>query len=325
MSEPHKPSDEILEQAADWLMAMDSCDWNPELEKALHQWRSQGPEHEKVWQLASRLKSMLGAVPPELGASALGRERLDRRTVLKSLAALAVVPATGWLGYSRLPSRLWHADIRTTKGEQRTVSLPDGGELVLNTDTAVDICYSENARIVKLHCGEIQVTTVSDQSMPQLPLLVETKQGRIRALGTQFIVRAGAPGYYEEKSHTIVTVIRHAVAVRPTNALQETIVNADLQVEFSDHRVQPPKPAPDHAHAWLRGQVIADNQRLGAFLTEVSRYRPGVIRVDRAVKDLRISGVFQLKNTDQVLEILANTLPIRISRVTDYWVTVAPV
>jgi len=74
----------------------------------------------------------------------------------------------------------------------------------------------------------------------------------------------------------------------------------------------------------VKGQLIADNQRLSEFLAEVARYRSGIIRVDPAVADLRISGVFQLKNTDQILSSLAGTLPVRISRMTGYWVTVTP-
>ncbi|MCL7942449.1 FecR domain-containing protein [Marinobacter sp. ATCH36] len=318
-------AERVLEEAADWLVKSDENALDEDSERELTAWRRQSPDNERAWQAACRLRSMLGAVPSEMGASTLGRRRMDRRTLLKSLAALAVLPATGWLGYAKLPWEIWQADMRTAKGEQRIVTLPDSGELVVNTDTAVDVAYSENARALKLHRGEIRVTTAPDPAASPRPFTVTTEQGRIRAMGTQFIVRTNAPGYPGTRPHTEVTVTRHAVAIAPNEEREETVVRADFRAAFSEQRVHPPESASNQSQAWVKGQLIADNQRLDQFLMELARYRPGVLRVDPAVANLRISGVFQLNNTDQVLEILANTLPVRVSRVTGYWVTVVPV
>lgn len=76
--------------------------------------------------------------------------------------------------------------------------------------------------------------------------------------------------------------------------------------------------------AWIKGQLVADNVRLVDFIEELSRYRPGILRCDRAVAELRISGVFRVADTDEVLGILRRTLPIRLAQVTGYWVTVGP-
>jgi len=318
-----QPSDRALEEAAEWLVRADSGDdLGGCFEEELVLWRQQKPENERAWQAACKLRAMLGDVPERLGSSTLGRQRMDRRSLLKSLAVLTAVPVAGWFGYAGLPWESWQADIRTAKGEQRTIPLPDGSELLLNTDTAVDISYSENARTLKLHHGEICVTTAPAPSSHERPFVVETEQGRVRALGTQFIVRTFTPGYRQGNGQTSVTVIRQAVAIRPKNKSQETTINADRQAMFSAQKVFASELALSNAKAWVSGQLIADDQRLDKFLRDLERYRPGVLRVDPAVADLRISGVFQLANTDQVLEILARTLPVRIQKLTDYWVTV---
>jgi len=46
--------------------------------------------------------------------------------------------------------------------------------------------------------------------------------------------------------------------------------------------------------------LYADDMELGAFIAELARYRPGVLRCAPEVAGLRISGAFQLADTDYV-------------------------
>ncbi|MNT95312.1 fec operon regulator FecR [compost metagenome] len=62
--------------------------------------------------------------------------------------------------------------------------------------------------------------------------------------------------------------------------------------------------------------------RLDAFLRELSRHRPGHLGCDPAIADLRLDGVFPLADTDRVLAMVAQTLPVDVRRTTDWWVTV---
>ena len=64
--------------------------------------------------------------------------------------------------------------------------------------------------------------------------------------------------------------------------------------------------------------------RLADFVQELSRYRPGWLRCDPAVADLRVSGVFQIDDTDRALAAVAHALPVRVERRTRYWVTLIP-
>jgi transmembrane sensor len=68
--------------------------------------------------------------------------------------------------------------------------------------------------------------------------------------------------------------------------------------------------------------LYAEEMRLADMLAEVARYRSGVLRCDPAVAQLRVSGVFQLDDTDRILAVLAQTLPVRVDARTRYWVTV---
>ncbi|EFD2596481.1 TPA: iron dicitrate transport regulator FecR, partial [Klebsiella pneumoniae] len=43
-----------------------------------------------------------------------------------------------------------------------------------------------------------------------------------------------------------------------------------------------------------------------------------------AVAGLRLSGTFPLKNTDAILNVIAQTLPVKIQSITRYWINISP-
>ncbi|MNC43001.1 fec operon regulator FecR [compost metagenome] len=64
--------------------------------------------------------------------------------------------------------------------------------------------------------------------------------------------------------------------------------------------------------------------RLGDFITELNRYRPGVLRCASAIAGLRLSGAFRIDETDTVLENLSASLPVKVRYLTRYWVSIEP-
>jgi transmembrane sensor len=68
--------------------------------------------------------------------------------------------------------------------------------------------------------------------------------------------------------------------------------------------------------------LIAENMPVGEFVAELARYRPGLLRCDPAVADLRVTGVFSLRGTDRALTNLTLALPLAAVYRTRYWVTV---
>lgn len=314
------PDHRIVAEAADWLVRLEEGALGQVEQQRLATWRGQSPEHERAWQAAMELKGLIDSVPDRLGASVLGRQRPDRRTLLKSLAVL-MVAAPAWMAYRRLPWQAWSADYRTAAGEQQPLTLPDGSRLLLNTATAVDVAFDATTRHLLLHQGEILVETAPDPAAIRRPFIVQTSQGRIRALGTRFTVRQACGG---PDTRIRVVVLDQAVAIRPAQVDGATCLEAGQQADFSRTRAPVPAPAPRGEPAWTRGRIVADRMRLGDFVAELARYRPGILRCDPAVADLYISGVFQIRDTDQVLNLVAETLPVQVSRVTGYWVTLAP-
>lgn len=325
--DPAAPLDpQVVREAASWLVrlhsgAADAADAADR--QAFARWRAARPEHELAWQRAERLSQKFGAIAPELGVPVLTRQaRGNRRAVVKTLATLGVALPAGWFGYQAMHGEA-QGVYRAGVGEQRPVMLADRSALRLNTATAIAVRYSDSARLVQLERGEIYIETAPDMHGRSRPFLVDTAQARLRALGTRFTVRA----LDRDGGRTELTVLEHRVEVVLRASGEQRIVEAGDSVRFSADRFEEPsstaRPS-SLAPAWTRGMLEADDMRLEAFLQELARFRPGIIRCAPEVAHLRVSGVFKIDDTDHVLDIIGQTLPVRIVRRTDYWVTVTP-
>lgn len=305
------PPPDAIERAAAWLVQMQEGTLSAEQHRLLQAWRQESAEHERAWQAAIQVKVMFGSVPAGVGQKVLGRGPVARRQLLLSIAAMTALIPIGWLAHRQWPAMT--ADYRTATGEQQRVVLPDGGQLHINTASLVDVQFDSQQRLIYLHRGEIAITTASDKNRP---FLVQTPAGLVRALGTRFVV------HRLERDITEVSVYEHAVAITPSNAKNEIRLEAGKKTTFDDKGIYQLTDHNEPAAAWVNGQLLADNQRLEDFIHELARYHFGVLRCDPAVADLRISGVFPVKDTRTVLRVIADTLPVRVSQVTDYWATV---
>ena len=302
-------SRKVARQAVEWYLLEQSGQATPDDLAASAQWRARDPEHARAWSRVQQVSQTAGLLPPALAAPVLRRPQ--RRIAMQALLALMAAPAA-WL----LVRHELLADYRSGVGQRRDIVLPDGGALVLNTDSAVDLAYGADERLLTLRRGEVLVQTRPDHAGSR-PFIVATCHGRIRALGTRFTVRIDDDGCR-------VTVLEHAVEITP-RAPSATVrtVTAGQQSRFDASHAGLPTPAPLQADAWARGMLAAQDMRLDAFASELSRYRSGLLRVEPQVAGWRLSGAFQLDDTDAVLANLARMLPVDVLYRTPYWVTIA--
>jgi transmembrane sensor len=320
----------VARAAAQWLMRLHSGEASSSDEAACLRWRAAHPEHERAWQRAERISHKLQIVPSEIGMGTLNRSRrMDRRALLKTLTlAISVAPAS-YLAWRALDEgqadawlAQWNADAHTATGERRSLTLNDGTRIDLNTASAIDVKFSASERRIFLRSGEILIETGQDKrNLTHRPFIVETRHGSIRALGTRFLVRQE----HGAATATRVAVMQGAVEIRPQASSAPPLrLAAGEQTRFNARHIDAVQAADPQAAAWTRGLLVARNQRLEDFAAELDRYRPGLLRCDPAVAELRITGAFQLDNTDNVLAALPDTLPVSVLYRTRWWVTIIP-
>ena len=307
--------------AAQWLVRLHGGPLTPDEQQAFQAWRASDPAHEAAWKRAELVCRTLAGVPPALRQTADAVPPSPRRrAAVCGLAGLIAAGPALWLASQTAPWQAWRAAIRTARGEIRHQALADGTQLVLNTDTAIDVRFDGAARLVVLHAGELHVATAHDGAVPARPFLVRSSNGAVRALGTHFSVRQGGSVL---APRTQVAVSEGAVEIRPAQAPDALRrVNAGRQGSFDDVAVAPLSPLTPHADGWLQGVLIAERMPLGEVLAQVARYRYGVLHCDPALAAMPVDGIFQLNDPDNILLLLQHSLPIRLVRRTRYWISV---
>ncbi|WP_448108253.1 FecR domain-containing protein [Pseudomonas azerbaijanoccidentalis] len=321
MNRPSMVSPAVLDEAAEWLMRLTEGSLSEQERAQWQAWRASSAEREYAWQRAESLLGKLGGLPPELAMPTLDRPaNPQRRAMLARLAALlAIAPAT-WLGWQVNQRQGWTADYHSPIGERRQLTLADGSQLTLNTDTAIDVMFDQMQRLIRVRKGEILVQTAPDIQVPSRPFRVSTEQGIMQALGTRFSVR-------EDADTTRLAVLDGRVQIELYQRPQATpmILSAGQQTEFSASAIGPVTHADSALTAWTQGMLVADGMSLGDFAKELARYRHGLVRCDPAVARIRISGAFPLDDSRRALSMLALTYPVKVTtHFGGYWVTLSP-
>lgn len=315
----------VARRAVEWLVELQSEDATEATRRGWQHWRDAHPDHERAWRRIEAVNGRLREVASPVGAAVAhatlaSRRSVKRRDAIKTLAVLLFAGGTAWVAEERSPWREWVADARTGVGERRTLRLGDGSTVALNTASAVDVHFSGGERRIRLLAGEILVATGSDGAAQTVrPFVVETAQGELHPLGTRFAVR-------QYDAATRLDVFEGAVCVDPRDGAGRSLrVDVGARVLFTGDHIGTPTAADEAATAWIDGLIVASGMRLADLVAELDRHRPGRLRCDPAVADLRVSGSYPLADIDRLLDTLRATLPVKIHYVTRYWATVRPV
>jgi transmembrane sensor len=121
----------------------------------------------------------------------------------------------------------------------------------------------------------------------------------------------------------LVSVMRGRVRLQPPQGATVTL-EAGQRAGMSTQGVTKVERFDTQQPGWQQGLLMVDNQPLGAFLRELDRYRPGVLRWEPALEALAVTGTFRLDDTDRALALLAASLPLEVRYHTRYWVSLVP-
>jgi transmembrane sensor len=300
----------IRAEAAAWLARIRSDDGDRRDIAGFQTWLDEDVRHQHAFDSISEIWDAVG------GLERFDRlaERRPRRAPRKRAAnlariavALVVASIAAWAVLLQPePPQIYATEI----GEQRRLALADGSSAILDTATSIRVDYHESRRAIELLRGRAHFDVAAD---PIRPFVVSTSRRQVVALGTAFDV---------ERSETslAVTLLRGRIAILPA-AKSPDLQPLDLttpgeHVVFSGAAlVRKERRDLYAATAWQSGRAVFNDRSVAQAIAEMNRYsRRPIVVADESVARMRISGTYDIGDTDAFATSLAALLPIRVTR-----------
>lgn len=257
---------------------------------------AESTEHAAAWELAT---DSWNENDTGRAQTALPRRPIPggRASTSNRVFRVAAAVAAALLVFASLGIHFWDkSSVTTSLGEQRTLNLPDGTRVELNTNSRVLVQFDDHIRAVVLKSGEAYFNVAHEKR----PFVVLAGDHKVIAVGTTFLVRreVGAD------SAVTVTLIEGRVAIASTGAAnvlspepaaEVAVLSAGKRWKAKQH--SPPTidtPSIDKETAWMRGQVIFDETPLLEAAKDFNRYNTLQIKVaSREAAKIPVGGVFR--------------------------------
>lgn len=312
----------VAEEAAAWFARRDAHALASDEDAAFRRWLAADPVHARAFARLDRLWNEADAaltLDPVVSA----RVRVGGRrpaALLASAMALAASIAVLAVGLRPAPFARMVADASSAIGEVRTVRLPDGSTVYLNTASAIDVDFTDGRRTVRLVAGEAEFDVAAD---PIRPFTVLAAGGSAAALGTVYSVRLDGDA-------ATVTVRESRVRVAfPGDDLPGTrhaTLGPGQRVRYGAvGGLEPVAPLnPDTASAWRRGKLIFEDRSLADVAAELGRYHRGrIIVVGDDLGRMPVNGVFALDDPVKAARTLGQALGLRVTAFADFVVVLS--
>ena len=305
-------ANDISREAATWLERREREDWADADNAALETWLAQSPANRLAfWRVkgAWSQTERLNALRPATALKPAAIRARKTRPVLRFAAAAIAVAVIGGYAASNILSGPAYKTYSTGVGVRETITLPDGSQIELNTDTSVRVAEAALHRNVVLDRGEAFFQIKHDAAHP---FVVTAGNSRVVDLGTKFTVRA-------ETGRVEVALVEGRARIEPlegnTRGRIATLAPGDVAVAEKDSlhvRTLPTRDLADDL-GWRRGVLIFRRTTLSEAAAQFNRYNTHKLIVpDASVAELQLGGTFQSNNPELFARIARDVLGLRI-------------
>ncbi len=323
----------IEEEAAIWVARLDA---RGELTAAeltlLKQWVSQSNQHKEA---IDRMSALWGGfdILDEMNYTEETSADILRPTWYSSpkwwatgavAATLLVVSFVGIIGGQQVGPELEQAGhYLTVIGEQRTIALSDGSEVILNTNSEIKIDLRDSVRNIHLLKGEAHFDVASDK---ERPFLVHANGGIVKAVGTAFTVFLRKKAVEVTVSEGVValfpqtegSVVDEALGHAPASLTPVAALTAGQNAVFGEEvesMTRMSDEALDRKLLWRGGFIAFAGEPLATVVADVSRYTDVVIEInDPLLEQLPIGGYFKVGEVEGMFEALEGAFGVSVER-----------
>ncbi|MDP7592660.1 MAG: FecR domain-containing protein [Litorilituus sp.] len=328
-----------IEQASDWIAKLDRG-LSKDEKSALQLWLAKAPEHTSVllevaqlWDKMDDLSRLSDLFPQTV------IEKKKTASWITTIAASVVIALSiGFYqaGYNilpfgpdaRSPIIAMQKSFQTGIGESNTINLPDSSKMVLNTNSFVQVKYTDEARIIDLQRGEIHIDVAHDSSRP-LSVIAGGKV--IQAVGTAFnvevrnemvelIVTDGKVLVAQKESKSKFDDIEAMVKKLPKSSMAISKgEKVDLDLTGLTQEKVTKVDALDIAASlsWRQGNLIFRGESLAEAMAEISRYTDIEFELsdDQQLRGVQVAGMFKTGDVAGLLDVLTRNFNIDYEKV----------
>lgn len=322
----------IAERAAEWFVTNRSGNLSDAQRSAFIDWLRESPAHAREYLaltgFSEDLKEVAGGCQESVAELVAQANRDDSvvHPLFVTAAGASSKPVPGsnktWLAWVATAATVLIGvlavtfyqprDFATAHAEQRSLRMPDGSSVHLNSSSRIRIDFDEQERRVSLLQGQAVFQVAKD---PRRPFWVSAGDTLVRAVGTEFDV-------YRKPEGTVVSVMEGRVAVwrgEQASATQLPVANLDagqqLRIESGSPVVSEQPKDVRKAVAWLQRQIVFDHDELGQAVAEFNRYNDVRIRVDdAALRTVEVSGNFNAYDSESFIRFLERQPGMHVQR-----------
>ncbi len=302
---------------------------DPSAVKFWETWQAGGPPNMAAFQEAEKLCKLLNGQKPRLDTSLQELEFMIRGqrqeakivpmpTPIRSFggfqwwavaATVLLVSGVGLAGYWFWSNQ--YVSYETAYNQQRTVQLPDGSSVTLNSHSTLRHKrngFSAEGRTVELEGeGFFMVKHLANNA----PFRVRTSGAfDVQVLGTEFSV------YNRPALHRVV-LNSGRVQVQFHDARSSIILRPGqlIEVDDSTRRLRRRGVRADQYNSWLRNQLVFDNTSLTDVVRTVEEQFGVTVRLDDEELGKRtITGILPINKPETVLDALAELTQLKIRK-----------
>ena len=327
--------EEIQEQACLWISRIDrGCTKSEKKEIAL--WINQSNAHREIlmkmaslWDDLSVLNELSALFPLE-NATKRTRHHFRKIAVAASIIFVALLGGSLTTDFQIFPSLNQNQNVvqkfSTKVGKQAIFSLSDGTSIQLNTNSMIEVVYSERQRYVKLLQGEAKFDVAKDSTRP---FTVKAGEKSFTALGTIFNVQKDTNKDLEllvtegkvliSTSDEFIEYVNHQTGSITLVNLPGVLVKSGEKAVINDNVLRPINKVTlvqvQRDLAWQQGMLIFEGEPLGKALKEISRYSNTHFEImDDELSQLVIAGYFKADDIDGLLKSLSLNFNIHHQR-----------
>ena len=275
----------IVEEAIEWMVRLQSGDFSAAEGDALERWKALSSEHAEVF------RQLLGSLAPLQDSPWRGQ---PSATVLRALEQ---------------PS----SRRRFVGGALGLFVLLAGGRLRLNARSKARLLLDGAQRRLELRRGAMRLEVKED---PRGAFALDCAAGRVDCASGSLLLA-------EERGAIRLVTLRGSARLT-TGEGRQLAVAARRSLLFDAGGLLEQGPMQAGEDAWASGWLEVHDRSL-AWVAEAFRpYLPGILQLDAEIAGNRVSGLFPLDDMHTSLDMLGRSLPIRVLRYSDYWISLRP-